>query len=169
MKYFSFFIFIIYSSLSVGQTNSLIANPDSSFSKFSLTLTTFNHAEMLFNGTTTYKLTKTSIQIKSTSFGDKKGKAIFNKSLPDSLKILSAIRNVGLDSVKNFYFNYCVMATSGNEYILSFKNVKVNKEIHLHHYYLKQLDEIVNIINSQLPSKYKMKYLTKETKQDCKL
>jgi len=124
---------------------------------------------MIFDGTTTYKLTNTSIQVTNTSLGNKKGKVIFSNSLPDSLNILFAINSVGLDSVEDFYFNYCVMVTSGNEYFLNFKSAKMKKEIDLHHYYLKQVDDIVNIINSQLPNKYKIRYLTKETKQDCKL
>ena len=167
MKHLKFLIFIFYSCVSFGQINSLEANSNSSYLKFSLTLTTFNHADMLFDGTTTYKLTNTSIQVTNTSFGDNKGKVIFHKSFSDSIKISSAINNVGLDSVKDFYFNYCVMATSGNEYFLSFKSAKVKKEIDLHHYYLKQVADIVNIINSKLPNKYKIRYLAKETKQDC--
>ena len=136
MKHLKFLILIFYSYSSFGQNNSLKTNLDSLHFKFSLTLTIFNHSEVLFHGTTTYKLTDRLIMVTNTSFGDKKGKVIFQKSIPDSLNISSAIGNIGLDSLKDFYFNYCVMATSGIEYILNFKSHILTKQIDLHHYYL---------------------------------
>ena len=169
MKYSKLFILILYSNLSFGQNNIHRKQADSSYLKFSLTFSAFNHAEMIFDGETTYKMTNTSIEVINTSFGDKKGKVIFRQRFPDSLTFSLAVKNVGLDSVEDFYYNYCVMVTSGNEYFLRFKTAKIKKEIDLHHYYLKQVDDIVNIMNSKLPIKYKIHYLTKETKQDCKL
>jgi len=167
MKYSTFLIFLIYSTFSFGQNDSTSVQSNTSYSKFTLTFSTFNHAYWILNGTTTYKLTNTSIEVTNTSFGDKKGKVIFRKTFRDSL--VSDINNIGLDSIEDFYFNYCVMVTSGNEYFISFKTAKMTKKVDLHHYYLKQVADMVNIINSQLPDKHKIHYLTRNTKQDCKL
>jgi hypothetical protein len=74
-----------------------------------------------------------------------------------------------MDSLKDYYFNYCVMITSGDEYFLNFTNSSTKKSISLHHYYLKQLEEIIQLINTNLPKKYQFQYLTSGERQDCKL
>lgn len=61
------------------------------------------------------------------------------------------------------------MITSGDEYFLDITKNSTKKSISLHHYYLKQLEDIIQIINSKLPKKYKFHYLSKDEKQDCKL
>ena len=74
-----------------------------------------------------------------------------------------------MENLKDCYFNYCVMVTSGDEYFLDFTNNSKTKSISLHHYYLKQLDEIIKLINANLPKKHQFQYLTKDERQDCKL
>ena len=136
---------------------------------FTLTFRTFNHAERIFNGTTSYMLTNSSIKVTKTFFGETKSKTVYSKKLSKAQKLFSNISRLHLDTLKDFYFNYCTTPLSGQEYFLSYSDNLTSKKISLHHYYLKQLDDIIQIINSNIPEKFQFQYLTKETKQDCKL
>src|SRR5690348_4681337 len=156
MKILATSIFIFSVVVSVGQKHpgqdSIIY--EDSIPNFRLTLSTFNHAERIFNGTTTYLLTESSIKVTRTFFGDTTSKSIYSKPISKSKNIISAINSIGLDSLKNFYSNNCVMLTSGNEYFLDFTSNLINKSVILHHYYLKQVDDVIKIINDNLPKKY---------------
>ncbi len=59
------------------------------------------------------------------------------------------------------------MTTSGDEYFLNFSSAKQEKNISLHHYYLKQLDDITQMFNSLVPIKFQFLYLKNGEKQDC--
>lgn len=159
MKILALLLLLFFASPSAGQDTTA----------FKLTFTTYNHAERIFNGTTTYILTPSWLKVAKTYYGDTNSKTVYSKSLSKKQKVASSISNIRLDSLKEFYFNYCVMATSGNEYFLDYLNNSTNKRIRLHHYYLKELDDIIQIINSNLPKKYRIRYLTRNTKQDCNL
>jgi len=135
--------------------------------EFILRLSTFNHAGLLTQGQTTYTLTESEIKITNTSFGDKKGKTVFSKTISTHTNFFDKIIKLRLDSLEAHYTNWCVMTTSGEEYLLNFSSSKQKKKISLHHYYLKQLDEIIQIFNSQVPKQFQFSYLTKDEKQDC--
>jgi len=171
MKILAVTIFIFSVTLVLGQNQLIIDNIDSkvSINKFEVSLSTFNHAERFYNGTTTYLLTESSIKVTKIFFGNPKSNIVYENSIPKTQMLISKINNIELDSLHEFYFNNCVMITSGNEYFLDFVNNKSKKSISLHHYYLKQLDDIIQLINSNLPKKYQFQYLTKDTKQDCSL
>ena len=102
-------------------------------------------------------------------FGDTTSKTVYLKPVKNNQTLISTIDKSGLDSLKDYYFNNCVMITSGDEYFLDFESNSTQKSISLHHYYLKQLDDIIQIINSNLPKEYRFQYLAKDTKQDCSL
>jgi len=160
MKILAVILFLLSTSVSFGQDSTRA---------FRLTFTTFNHAERIFNGTTSYVLTNFSIKIRKTFFGETKGKTVYSKRFPKTQQLFSNISRMELDSLKDFYFNYCIMPASGDQYFLNYSDNLTTKKISLHHYYLKQLDEVIQIINSNVPKKYRFQYLTTETKQDCKL
>jgi len=82
---------------------------------------------------------------------------------------IEQIKNIRLESLKDFYFNYCIMATSGNEYFISTTIDTVNKKISLHHYYDKQIERLINELNKNIPDDLKLDYLTNDTKQNCKM
>jgi len=138
--------------------------------KFEMRLTTFNHAEWLSKGKTTYVLTDSSITITNTAFGEKKEKVVFSRAfravgpMPGDI-----VQNYGLDTLKDFYFNRCIMITSGNEYFLDVVGDRMEKHISLHHYYLKKLDEVIQLINSYLPQRLQCRYLSEKTEQDCQM
>jgi hypothetical protein len=168
MKLFGLIISIIFASVNIGQTRTSIdrsKNPDFAFK---LSLRTFSYSTILFEGTTTYLLTDKSIKIIKTSYGEKKGTVVFSKPLLGFQDSSALINNFGLDSLKDIYDNHCVMQTSGRLYFLDYKSYSIQKHISLHHYYLKNLDDIVNFINGFLPKNYQFRYLKKDTRQDCR-
>jgi hypothetical protein len=160
MKIFASKLFLLFCIVSFGQD---------SIKTFNLIFTTYNHAERIINGTTSYVLTDSSIKVTKTFLGERKDKTFYFRCFPRTNKYFSEIRRLELESLKDFYFNFCVLATSGDEYFIYYSDNLITKNINLHHYYLKELDTIIQIINSNVPKKYRFKYLTKETKQDCKL
>jgi len=141
--------------------------PKKSKSKFSLSITTYNHAEQIFNGITTYNIKKDTLIIRRTFMFSDKDTVLLSKKIDNNS--IDQIKNIRLDSLKDFYFNYCVMATSGNEYFISTTIDTVNKKISLHHYYDKQIERLINELNKNIPDKCKLDYLTEDTKQDCKM
>lgn len=167
MKVFGLIILTIFISIPFGQTQTSLGNLKNPVSVFKLSLTTLNHATMLFDGETTYILTNKSIEVRKTPFGEKKGKVIFYKSLLESQNSYAIVNNLGLDTLEGLYDNYCIMETSGNEYFLNYKSHSTKKHISLHHYYLKQVADIANLINSYLPQNFQFRYLQKDNRQDC--
>src|SRR5665647_2972534 len=109
MKLFGLLISTLFASITVGQSKISVDQPKNPASAFKLSLTTFNHATLLFKGTTTYLLTDKSIKIIKTSFGEKKGTVVFSKPLLGFQDSSALINNFGLDSLKDLYDNYCVM------------------------------------------------------------
>ena len=160
MKILAVLISLLYCSIVFGQSQS---------DKFNISFSTFNHAERIYNGTTTYKLTESSIKVTKTYFGDTISKTVYSKKIKNKQTLISALSEIRLDTLKDYYFNYCVMITSGDEYFLDYIKNSTKKSISLHHYYLKQLDDIIQLINSNLPKKYQFRYLSKDEKQDCHL
>lgn len=171
MKIFTALVFFFFASACFGQSKSAkhsITITDST-SVIRVSFTTFNHAERISNGATTYLLTESFIKVTKSFFGDTTSKTVYLRPIKNKQTLTSTINKVELDSLEDDYFNNCVMTTSGDEYFLDFENNSKKKSISLHHYYLKQLDEIIQIINFNLPKKYQFQYLKKDTKQDCSL
>lgn len=136
-------------------------------SNFSLSITTYNHAEQIFDGITTYSLTKDTLTIHKTFMFSDQDSILFSKKL--DFNSIDQLEKIRLDSLEDFYFNYCIMATSGNEYFISTIIDTVNKKISLHHYYNEQIEKLINELNNNIPDRFKLDYLTKDTKQDCKI
>jgi len=135
-------------------------------SKFSLSISTYNHADQVFNGVTTYTLNDNLLSVRKSSMWSDKDTLLFSKII--DAKSLDLIKNISLDNLKDFYFNYCIMATSGNEYFV-FKTVdRITQKISLHHYYEPQIEKLFEQINKYVPDNLKHDYLTKDIQQDCK-
>jgi len=143
-----------------------INEPKTDISKYSLTISTYNHAEQIFKGTLTYKLDKNILTISRRTMFSDKDTTLFSKTV-DSNSI-DRIKNIHLDKLKDLYFNRCIMTTSGNEYFVSTTLDTVTKTIHLHHYYDKQIEILIKELNKHIADSLKIDYLTNETKQDCK-
>jgi hypothetical protein len=166
---------LVYSSSSLvlillSAVQLLIAQDTSTTSKsFELTLVTYNHAERIFAGTTEYIITSNRIRVKNFGFGEQKGKAVFSKRLTPTKQSIIELSNLKLDTLDDNYTNWCVMLTSGTEYMISFERGGSTKNINLHHYYLKPIADLIALINENLPKKLQVGYVSKDTKQGCKL
>lgn len=135
-------------------------------SKFLLIISTFNHAQKIYEGTLTYILTDNNLSIERRPMFSEKDTTLFFKKIDNTS--LEQIKSIRLDKLKDFYFNECVMITSGNEYFVSTTFDNITKTIHLHHYYDRQIEILINELNLQLPDSLKIRYLTSDTKQDCR-
>ena len=102
-------------------------------SKFSLSISTYNHADQMFNGVTTYNLTDSLLTVQKSSMWSDMDTLLFSKTI--DAKSVDLIKNISLSKLKDFYFNYCIMATSGNEYFVSKTVDTITQKISLHHYY----------------------------------
>ena len=159
-------IIILTCGLFVLGQNTASIKHEKSNSKFSLSISTYKHAEQIFKGTMIYNLTNNNLTIRKRTLFSDKDTILFSKIIETNS--IDQIKNIRLDSLKDFYFNYCVMATSGNEYFISTTIDTVKNNISLHHYYDKQIERLVNELNKNIPDNLKLDYLTNETKQDCK-
>lgn len=160
MKFFGILVALFHSLLVFGQDQ-----PNS----FSITFSTFNHADRIFDGVTTYALTPSSIKVTKIYFGDTIATTLYSKKIRKGRSLAARLSQIDMDSLKQYYDNYCILPVSGDEYFLDFTCNLTTKSIRLHHYYLKELDDIIDLINSNLPRKYRFRYLTEHEKQDCEL
>lgn len=102
-------------------------------------------------------------------FGARESRVIYDKKLRKSDQITWLVADtLGLDSLKDFYFNECIMPTSGTEYFLTLNLGQQTKKISLHSYYIGQVQNLIDRMNSYLPKEYQCHYESKNNKQDCK-
>jgi len=132
---------------------------------FSLSFSTFNHAERIFDGTTTYHLNNRQLTVKKRFFLSAIDTILFTRRV--TARFLKQLKSTQLDTLKDFYMNWCVMATSGNEYFISTSRGVITKTIRLHHYYLKEIDRLATVINKAVPKNYKIKYLNDDPDNYC--
>jgi hypothetical protein len=136
--------------------------------KLKLAFTRYNHAERIYDGVTTYTLKDSLIELRKQYLGDKKSKLIYSNTISNLNELLLEFKKVRLDSLDTYYFNKCIMTTSGDEYFFDFKYEPTKKSISLHAYYIKEIAEAVKLINSTLPEKYQFRYASEDNKQNCK-
>lgn len=136
---------------------------------FSLEISTFNHAERSFKGTMHYTIFKNRLKVVNQELFDSTKHLLYSEQLSKSAEsnIKASIKR--LDTLKDLYFNYCVMITSGEELYIGYELNGFSRGVSLHHYYLETIEELVKSLNAILPPKYRIIYLSKETKQDCVL
>lgn len=142
------------------------AQEEEDSTRFVLTFSYYNHAELVSRGAMTYRLTNDYLGISRRNLFDKKDNSLYSanirKAVSDSIGLLR------LDTLPNFYHNDCIMSTSGNEYFISIEKGKKEKRIHLHSYYHPQIERLIQIMNTVVPEEYRLHYMSKDTKQDCK-
>jgi len=164
IKYLLTIVILNLGLSSCGQTVQINDNENAD-SIYSLSISTYNHAEQMIHGILTYDLVKNDLTIsKKHTFSDR-DIILLEKTIDDNA--LNQIQNIRLDSLENYYFNACILATSGDEYSVSVSNDTITKTIDLHHFYHKQIETLFNELNKQIPDSLKIRYLTSDTKQDC--
>lgn len=169
MKILATILFFAWASVAFAQTEMANKIGNKKNSAIRMSFTTYNHAERIYDGVSTYILTNSSVIVKKRFLFGKKSKTIYRRRIKNEQTLVSSISNIKLDSLEDHYFNNCILITSGDEYSLSVEIGSTKKTLRLHHYYLKQLEDIIRIINSNLPAKYQIRYLSSTTKQDCEL
>jgi hypothetical protein len=85
----------------------------------------------------------------------------------NSDKLFHEISTLNLDTLKGVYYNNCIDTISGYDYSIIMETKELTKSITLHHYYIKQIDDLVSLLNKYLPQTLQIHYLTRETRQDC--
>lgn len=157
---------LIFVLVACGQT---IASKETETDKstYSLSITTYNHAERFMHGTTTYSLSGNTLTIQKRFLNEDKVKVLYSKQ--QDAGSIDRIRNVQLDTLEDFYFNYCIMPTSGNEYFITITKDSVTKKISLHHYYHATIEQLFIEVNKVIPKKWKLNYLPKDIEQDCEI
>ena len=141
--------------------------PEVSAKPFNLAITDWNHASLIFKGTFLYVMSETHVKVFNVPAFEQQKHLLYSKKISKLTRSVIDLSNLNLDSLNDFYVNNCIMITSGEEYSVTYKNETSHKSINLHHYYLKQIQHIIELFNENLPEKFKIKYLTQETKQDC--
>lgn len=157
---------LAFALCSCGQSNEP-KNAKEDNSTFSLSLSVYNHAERLFNGTTIYSLTNDSLIISKHFMFSEKDTIVLSKRVNPAT--INQIKQLRLDTLQDFYINNCIMLTSGNEYYISMTNDSVIHETSLHHYYHEQVEKLILELNNLIPKKYQLNYLPKSMEQDCEL
>ncbi len=154
-------LLLILSMLSV----SGFAQEEEDSSRFVLTFSCYNHAELVYTGSMTYRLTNDYLGISRKNMFDKESIPLYStnirKAVSDSIGLLR------LDTLPNYYHNFCIMPTSGNEYFISLEKGKKESRIHLHSYYHPQIEKLIGIMNTVIPEEYRIQYMDKGNKQDC--
>jgi hypothetical protein len=133
---------------------------------FSLIFSTFNHSELIFKGQMIYKLKNDSFTIIRRTIFEDSDSLVFSKTIEKNL--VTQIMAINLDTLQNYYFNKCILSTSGTEYEVSIRADTVSKTIYLHHFYHKEIDRLIVVINKIAPNKYKIDNIARNTKQNCK-
>jgi hypothetical protein len=113
----------------------------------------------------TYILNDSIILIRRRDLFAEKDSIVFSEKA--EVHLMNKTRAMSLDTLQEYYFNYCVMITSGTEYSITFTKGTNKKHIDLHCYYQKQVDELIREMNGLIPDKYKISYMSADTKQDC--
>jgi hypothetical protein len=134
--------------------------------RFVLTLSFYNHAELVYNGAMIYRFTNDYLGISRRNLFDKEEKHLYSANIGKAVS--DPVRLLRLDTLQMIYNNYCIISTSGNEYFISIESGTQEKRIHLHSYYHPQIERLIHMMNALVPEEYRMLYMSKDTKQDCK-
>ncbi len=134
--------------------------------KFRLVFTEGNHSQGWAMGVVSaYILTDTSLAFTRHRSSAGCDTVIYLKA--EHKKILDEVKSIKWDTLEDYYHNYCIMGTSGQEYFLSVSTDSFRKKIFLHHYYLKEIAHVINCLNEILPKNYGIDYMSSSCKQDC--
>lgn len=133
---------------------------------FSLSIFTFSHATLI-EGTMTYTIKNNRLKSIRHGMFSKQNTVLLSRKLTSD--DIEQFRGIPISTLKDFYYNNCVMATSGEEYGVTVTNDSVTKTVRLHHYYEPQIEKLMQCLNHFLPEELKINYANSATKQDCKL
>ena len=114
----------------------------------------------------TYTLKNDHLTISRRVLFSKKEEVLYSGQIKQAL--LEPLIHFNSDTLNTFYYNYCVVSTSGNEYFITLTKGTLEKRISLHHYYHAQVEALIKLLNLCIPEEYSIHYLGRDTKQNCK-
>ena len=115
-----------------------------------------------------YSFDKKKFQVYDKPFSKQSFKEhLYTNHKFDSDKLFGEISNLCLDTLKEVYYNNCVDTISGYDYSILIETKAMTKSITLHHYYIKQVEDLVGLLNKYLPQTLQIQYLSRENRQDC--
>jgi hypothetical protein len=85
----------------------------------------------------------------------------------NSKELFREILKLNFVALNEAYFNNCMDSAKGYDYSIIMKSKSQTTSIKLHHYFIKEVDALVVLLNNYLPSTLQIKYLPEENKQDC--
>ncbi|AWH84188.1 hypothetical protein HYN59_03250 [Flavobacterium album] len=129
--------------------------------RFELYFSTYNHVE----GIDSYKITNEEIVVSVKGLVDEKDNVVYISKMRQD--IFEKTKSIKFQSLEDSYFNNCIMATSGSEYFIGFRYGAISKQISLHHYYQKNIANLVELINLSVPEEYHIDYVGEDTQQYC--
>lgn len=162
---FTFLLLLCFSSKGNRFVSALRSDPGEDSTRFSFTLSYYNHAELVYKGAMTYHITNDYLGISRRGLFEKTNTGVYSTNIRKAVS--DSIRLLRIDTLQRFYHNNCIMSTSGNEYFISLDQAGSEKYTHLHHYYHPQVERLVNFINALVPEEYRIPYMKKDTRQDC--
>ena len=151
---------------SIGQqTGSHKPKPVPKTQGFFMAISIYDYAELTEKGSMTYSLYNGKLTIYNNSKGSNTRNILWSVRVSD--RFAEQIEHLKLDTLNESYSNRCVMTDSGNDYFIHLSHGQSRKLIRLHHYYHPVVEKLVALINSVVPKKYKLFYVSSGTKQDC--
>ena len=124
---------------------------------FSVTISTYNHAGQMSDGTLIYHLKDSVLTVSKRYMFSESDTVLFSKVI--EVYKIERIRNIKINDLEDFYFNEHVLGTSGQEYYVSVTHDTITKKIHLHHYYHERIEKLITELNNLAPEKYRIPYL----------
>lgn len=146
--------------------NNRIGRPQ--VSAFELRITYCSHTPGLFTGLNLYVRTNSDLEIyQYVGSPGQPRRLVFHKKIARQSLATREFSHLNLDSLKDKYDNPCLLFAPGEEYGVTFNSNGLQKMISLHHYYLDRIQHIIELVNGDLPDTLKLRYLPKDTRQDC--
>jgi hypothetical protein len=155
--------FLLLKSNSFAQDNSTNKNVDI----LNIKLTVFKNSK---EGRTfkTYHFNNKKIHIYDKPFPTNNYKEhLYTKHKYNSKELFLELSKLNLYSLKKEYNNNYIDSNNGKDYFIIITSKTNTTSTNLHHYYIKEIEEFMTLLNRYLPQTLQILYLNKETKQDC--
>lgn len=129
---------------------------------FELCFSTYNHAEGIVSS---YKITDKQIAVSVKALIEERDSIVYTSKIRQD--VIEKIKLLKLNSLETAYYNNCILMVSGDEYFIGLYDEGISKQIHLHHYYQRDIGHLVELINLSVPEKYHIDYVSEDTEQNC--
>lgn len=162
---FFFVSVLILKSNSFGQDNSTSKNETVKIININLTIFENFKERQTFTG---YNFSNRKIRIYDKPFPKSNYKEhLHTIHKYNSKELFLELSRLNLSSLKEGYYNNCMDSSNGKDYTIIITAKSKNISTKIHHFYIDEIDKLVAVLNRYLPKLFQIKYLDKETKQNC--